>query len=326
MSRIDKLVDKKYCDNLLDNEAPLSKDEKSRILQMTMDKMPTNNMKKYKKKKLLVGILVATMMLSTVVMANEYFELNLDNKLLSYLNIDKNNESLNGAGSYINKSVSENNLKLNVKQTLGDKHSLYILIDVEAPKDMIIPKYATFNEMDVNLRKSSSSGWGLLDIEDENPKDNKKSYIISFSTEGKLKRNDISIDFENFGYYKEDGEFITLVEGSWKISWKLDYTDVSKEVVLNKFVTTKKNKYFITTVNISPISVSANIIGQNNGDFMIQEVTLKDGTIYKEQDFISSGASSSFLKAFSNVEFSKAVDVNEVDSITIDDKVIKLNN
>ena len=283
--------------------------------------------KKFSKKKLLVGILVATMMMGTVSMANEYPQSNLDNALASYLGIDKNNQSLNGASAYIDKSVTNNNLKLNVKQTLGDKHSIYILIEVETPKNITIPEYASFNEMDINLKKPYSAGWGITHVEDKNVNDNKQSYIISYSTEGKLNGNDITLDFKDFGYYSDkDGEFIELVKGNWNISWKLDYTDVSKEIIVNRFVKTKNNKYFVRKVNISPISVSANLIGKNNGDFMIEEVTLKDGTSYNATDFISSGGSSSFLKAFTNVEFGKVVDANQIEIITIDGRGIKIKN
>lgn len=327
MNKIDEIIGIKEEDNLLDNETPLNIDEKQRILKMTMEKMNPNKTKTFSKKKLLVGILVATMMVGTVAMANEYFELNLDNSLSDYLGINKHNEQLNGAGVSINKSVTDNNLKLNIRETLGDKHSLYILIDVETPKDIIIPEYACFEQMDINLKKSASAGWGISDLEDNNHSDNKKSYIISYSTEGKLKGNNVTLDFKDFGYYSEQGDkFIPLVNGNWKISWELDYIDVSKEITVNRFVSGKDNKYFITKVNSSPISISANIIGKNNGDLMIQEVALKDGTIYTDKDFSSSSSSSSFLKAFTNVEFKKVIDVNQVKSITIDGKLIELEN
>ncbi|MGL5347264.1 MAG: DUF4179 domain-containing protein [Peptostreptococcaceae bacterium] len=327
MSKIDKLVQIKSEDNLLDNEVPLNIDEKQRILKITMDKIPTNKTKVFSKKKLLIGVLVATMMVGTVAMASEYFELNLDNKLLSYLKIDKHNEQLNGAGAYINKSVTDNNLKLNIKQTLGDKHSVYILVDVEVPEDIIIPEYASFNQSTIMLKKQSSAGWAISDLEDENINDNKKSYLISYSTEGELNKNEITLDFKDFGYYSDKSDdFIPLVKGNWKISWELDYTDVSKEISVNRFVSAKDNKFFVRSVNISPISVSANIIGKNNGNFTIQEVTLKDGTSYKGEDFNSMGNSSSLLKAFTSVEFGKVIDINQIESITIDGEVIKLEN
>lgn len=332
MSRIDKLMDIKNDDSLLDNEKPLEDAEREKILQMTMRKIQINKPKKFSKKKWLVGVLVATMMIGTVAMANEYFELNLDNTLLSYLGIDKNNESLKGAGVNINKSVTDNGLKLTIRQTLADKHNIYILIDVEAPSNIIIPENAYFNNTSITLKKQSSAGWSIQDLEDEDYNDNKQSYIISYNTQGKLKGNEISVDFKDFGYYSEEkDEFISLVNGEWKVSWELDYTDVSKEIIVNRFIKSKNGSFFITSVNISPISISANLIGRNNGNFRIDEITLKDGQSYNgnynnDIYFSSQNISSSFLKAYTSAEFSKILDINNIESITIDGKVIKLNN
>lgn len=332
MSRIDKLMDIKTNDSLLDNEKPLEEDEREQILQMTMRKIQINKPKKLSKKKWLVGVLVATMMIGTVAMANEYFELNFDNTLLSYLGIDKDNESLKGAGVDINKSVTDNGLKLNIRYTLADKHHIYILIDVETPSNIIIPENAYFNDTQITLKKQSSAGWSIQDLEDEDYSDNKRSYIISYNTQGKLKENEISVDFKDFGYYSDEkDEFISLVNGEWKVSWELDYIDVSKEIIVNRFIKSKNSSFFITSVNISPISVSANLIGRNNGNFMIDEITLKDGKSYSgnynNDIYISSqNISSSFLKAYTSAEFSKVLDINNIESITIDGEVIKLNN
>lgn len=332
MSRIDKLMDIKTNDSLLDNEKPLEEDEREQILQMTMRKIQINKPKKLSKKKWLVGVLVATMMIGTVAMANEYFELNFDNTLLSYLGIDKDNESLKGAGVDINKSVTDNGLKLNIRYTLADKHHIYILIDVETPSNIIIPENAYFNDTQITLKKQSSAGWSIQDLEDEDYSDNKRSYIISYNTQGKLKENEISVDFKDFGYYSDEkDEFISLVNGEWKVSWELDYIDVSKEIIVNRFIKSKNSSFFITSVNISPISVSANLIGRNNGNFMIDEITLKDGKSYSgnynNDIYISSqNISSSFLKAYTSAEFNKVLDINNIESITIDGEVIKLNN
>lgn len=326
MSKIDKIIDIKNEDTLLDDEQPLSCNEKQRILQMTLSKLPYKKKTVFSKKKLIISVLAATMMIGTVSLASENFGFSKDNPLSNYLGLDKNNDSLDGAGIYLNKSVINNNLKLTIKHTLGDKHNLYLLIDVETPDDLIIPKNSRFNEMDINFKNPSSAGWSISDLEDDNPNDNKQSYIISYSTEGKLNGSDIYLDFKDFGYYSDkNDEFITLVKGDWNISWRLDYIDVSKEISVNKCVLNKDNKYFIKNINISPISLSVNLIGRNNGSFMIKEVTFKDGTIYTDKDFSSMHSSSSFLNIFTSIEFGKVIDIDKIESITIDNKVININ-
>lgn len=326
MTKIDKLIDIKNEDNLLDNEQPLRYDEKQRILQMTMNKLPDKKQTGFSKKKLIISILAATMMIGTVALASDNLSISKNNPLSNYLSINKDNKSLDGAGVYLNKSVINNNLKLTVKHTLGDKHNLYLLIDVETPNTIVIPENSRFNEMDINFENPSPAGWNISDLDDENPNDNKQSYIIAYSTEGKLNGSDISLNFKDFGYYSnESDEFITLVKGDWNVSWQLNYIDISKEISVNKFVFNKENKYFIKNINISPLSISANIIGRNNGSFMIKEVTFNDGTIYTDKDFSSMHSSSSFLNIFTSIEFGKVIDVNRLESININNKVINIS-
>lgn len=333
MSRIDKIINIKNEDNLLEGDLPLNQDEKQRILQMTVDKISVNSTKKHKGKKVIISILIATMMISTIAMANEYFVLNLDNRLLNYLGIDKSNRSLNGADAYINKTIEDDNLKINIKQSLGDKNSVYILLEVETSKNINIKDKNTLNremqfeQVDINLDKRSSSGWSISSLADENPNDNKLNFLISYSSDKKINGRKITLDFQDFGYYSdEDGKFVPLVNGNWKVSWKLDYKDVSKEIIVNRTIKINDNKYFITSVNISPICASANLISRNRDNINIEKVTLKDGTQYTGGDFISGGTSSSLLKISTRIGFSKVIDVSQVKSITIGNKTVELEN
>lgn len=333
MSRIDKIINIKNEDNLLEGDLPLNQNEKQRILQMTVDKISVNSTKKHKGKKVIISILIATMMISTIAMANEYFVLNLDNRLLNYLGIDKSNRSLSRADAYINKTIEDDNLKINIKQSLGDKNSVYILLEVETSKNINIKDKNTLNremqfeQVDINLDKRSSSGWSISSLADENPNDNKLNFLISYSSDKKINGRKITLDFQNFGYYSdEDGKFVPLVNGNWKVSWKLDYKDVSKEIIVNRTIKINDNKYFITSVNISPIFASANLISRNRDNINIEKVTLKDGTQYTGGDFISGGTSSSLLKISTRIGFSKVIDVSQVKSITIGNKTVELEN
>lgn len=333
MNKIHELFTKNN-DDLLDNELGLSDDEKKRILDMTVNKISSCKNQKFSKKKLIVGILVATMMIGTVAMASEYFESNLDSRILNFLGINKTDISLDGAGVDVNKSITNNNLNLDVRQTLGDNNTIYVLIDVTAPSNVIIPENAHFNDSNISINNSKSAGWYFEDLKDEHPDDNKQSYLISYNTEKLLNGDTITLDFNDFGYYSEEkSDFITLVKGKWKISWNLEYKNLTKTFKVNQFLKDSNYKSFITSINISPISISANLIGKQSDNFYINGIIMKDGTTYKSDGnnltgdnsiFISGSGSTSFLKSYTSNDFSKIVDVDEVKSVIIGNEIIDL--
>lgn len=142
--------------------------------------------------------------------------------------------------------------------------------------------------------------------------------MLSYNTQGNLNGNTISLNFKDFGYYSEESnEFVTIVRGNWDLSWKLNYKDVSKKFKVNKFISEKNNKSLITSINVSPISISANLIGKHSNNFMINIITFKDGTILTNDNFLGANTSTSFLKAFTSIELSEVINVNQIESITI---------
>ena len=335
MSKIHELLNEKSDDSLLDNETSLNQDEKQRILNMTMSKVASEKVKPFRKRKLLVAILVATMMIGTVAVANEYFESNLDSTFLNLLGIDKKDTALDGAGENVNKTVSNNGLDLTVKQTLGDNHTLYILIDINIPEDFGTIKFPNFNEYDISLNKTNSAGWSIEEIEDDNPKDSKYSFLISYNTSSNLNDNKITLDFKDFGYHSDEkDEFITLIEGNWKLSWDLNYKNISKNFRVNHFIRDNNYMSIITNISISPISISANLVGAQYDDFEITAITMKDGTLYstiytdpsEESLYSGSSSSSSLFKSYTSVDFIKTIRVDDIKSVTIGNEVINLDN
>lgn len=222
MSKIHEIINKSNNDDLLDNEKNLSYDEKQRILNMTLNKISTKKSNVVNKKKLVIVLLVATMMISTIAMAKEFISSDLDNDFLNLFGINKDDTRLDSAGEYVNKTTSGNGIDVTVRQTLGYEHTIHIILDVVAPNNVKIPQYAHFNDAYINLSKNGSAGWGVEYL-DDNFNDNKASYLISYNTEIKLtNKNNINLSFEDFGYYSDDNdEFVPLIKGKWSLSWDL---------------------------------------------------------------------------------------------------------
>lgn len=325
MSKIHKIINKISNNNLLNNEKKLSDNEKERILNMTINKIPNKKRTIFNKKKLVVSILVATMMISTVAMAKEYVFSKLDNDFLNFFGINKDDTKLDSAGESVNKTISNNGLDVTVRQTLGDEHTLHIILDVVSPDNIKIPQYAQFNDSSINLTKNSNAGWGFVNL-DNNFNDNKASYLISYNTQADLTdKNNITLSLKDFGYYSDDNDkFIPLIKGQWDLSWDLKYENLTKTINFYRFIKENRYRSIITSIKISPISISANLIGMNYDNFYISKINMKDGTVY-DTTYFNSSASTSFLKAYTSSEFNKVINVDDIDSITIGNEVFKIN-
>ncbi|MFR5274123.1 hypothetical protein, partial [Intestinibacter bartlettii] len=92
MKKIDKLLNNIDEDKYLDNEKPLSENEKEKIFNMTMDKIKnSSNQSKSKEKiislkKTVAIILASVLMISTLSFASDYFS--FDAQLANLLNIN----------------------------------------------------------------------------------------------------------------------------------------------------------------------------------------------------------------------------------------------
>ena len=158
MKKIDKLLNNIDEDKYLDNEKPLSENEKEKIFNMTMDKIKnSSNQSKSKEKiislkKTVAIILASVLMISTLSFASDYFS--FDAQLANLLNINGENEHLiNGSGENINKSVESKVLKITATQVISDKNSLYIILKLKT-KDEFSYSLKTFNDFNFEVKSN----------------------------------------------------------------------------------------------------------------------------------------------------------------------------
>ena len=158
MKKIDKLLNNIDEDKYLDNEKPLSENEKEKIFNMTMDKIKnSSNQSKSKEKiislkKTVAIILASVLMISTLSFASDYFS--FDAQLANLLNINGENEHLiNGSGENINKSVESKGLRITATQVISDKNSLYIILKLKT-KDEFSHSLKTFNDFNFEVKSN----------------------------------------------------------------------------------------------------------------------------------------------------------------------------
>ena len=303
MKKIDKLLNNIDEDKYLDNEKPLSENEKEKIFNMTMDKIKNSSNQSKSKgkiislKKTVAIILASVLMISTLSFAADYFS--FDTQLVNLLNINKENEYLiNGSGANIDKSVEFNGVKITATQVISDKNSLYIILKLKT-KDEFSHSFKSFNEFNFEVksngdyRPSSSATFKTIKSEDDDP--HTSTLLITMEQED-INNSDIRLIFKDFGYSPynkakgEYGDFVTLIKGSWTLKFKLNCKDTSKTYVINKSYKVDNRTVRVKTVTLSPLSVRIKSNGKYNK--FISKVTMKDGTEYSGDDFFISNTSS----------------------------------
>ena len=331
MKKIDKLLNNIDEDQYLDNEKPLSENEKEKIFNMTMDKIKnsSNQSKVVSLKKAIAIILASVLMISTLSFASDYFS--FDAQLANLLNINGENEHrINGSGENINTSVESKELRITATQVISDKNSVYIILKLKT-KDEFSHSLKTFNDFNFEVksngdyRPSSSATFESIKSEDDDP--HTSTLLITMEQED-INNSNIRLIFKDFGYSpynKSKGEyedFVSLIKGNWTLNFKLNCKDTSKTYIINKSYKVNNKKVRVKTVTLSPLSVRIKSNGKYN--HFISKVTMKDGTEYSGDDFFISNTSSYstigrdlFGRSESYASFSKILNPKDIKSITI---------
>ncbi|MBR0598006.1 DUF4179 domain-containing protein [Sinanaerobacter chloroacetimidivorans] len=220
---------------------------------------------------LLAGILVMAMF--TISFAAYYYQ--LDEKFLSYLGTrgDEQTKVLNSSGVPIHKQVTNNGLTIDVKEIIGDQYSFYVLFDVIAPEGMILNREQyRFDLERLFVEGANSMGWSFDQLPDGNTKDNKISLVLSANVNEDLIGKPASLTFENFTTYHwdeetQDGTWLPLVDGQWKVDFTLDYKDLSQTITVGKDVDIFKGKSTFESISISPLSATVSVKGKSVREF-----------------------------------------------------------
>lgn len=266
---------------------------------------------------------------------------------------------LDKSGAVLNQSVTDNGTTITVKAAVSDKSSAYILLDVVAPEGTKLSRddysfehaYTVLDLSDVH--SSYSQTQKLYTLKDENPNDNKKSFVLEMGCHGFDMRNrKLQLTLSNFSTVREGKaveSFDHVIEGTWKFNpFILESSIRSKELTVNRVIQFKpfvnpkasaevrakaaKETYQCTvkSISFSPFSAIVSFTGEavtTKGDsFRVPDdltVHLKDGTEIVVQ-YPSGGSATG--KDSSNVWlFETPIDVNSVASLTLGDLTIPVS-
>lgn len=252
MDDLDQLIkDAKQNTDYMANRAPLSSAEKERILNLTLGKiaqemnMETKGVIRMKKiKKRLPIILAATLCLGVVsISAATFFHLKAP--LAKSVNVTTSEANTIGvAGADLMACCSQSGVTINATQVIGDQYGFYVLLEMSSPE--FTNQNISFDDSMVEIDGVDALTWDFNTVSYEN---HTVYGVINVRTPDNLIGKDIHITLNQL---TTDTQYIA---DAWKLNWKLDYQDVSKEFAVNQMIELYGGKALFESVYVSPLSV-----------------------------------------------------------------------
>lgn len=223
----------------------------------------------------------------------------------------------------LDESVETNGVKITAVQAMGDRHCAYVLFRVDIKDaDMLDIKDLNkvyFDNVYVETKKPVAGGWYTDYIVDDGAL--YAAVSMDFRTD-KVNRGSFDVTFKDL--CSTDDE--VLISKEWKVSIDLDYTPVSRRISSGRVIKVAGGRCRLKGIEISPISVRAdftrgrNVIMEN---ISIDAVTLKSGENLADTS-VSGGSSSGAFGRVCSMQFGKVVDIDDIESVTINGQTIRL--
>lgn len=197
MKKIHELLDDINIENedLEIVESNISKEEKNRILEMTLNKAGIKR-KSIGRKYILPLAAAMTLILSFAVVFAQGGLYNIYYKLFG-----ENTKYVTDMGTVIDESCSSNGITFNVASMLGDENAFYIIFELvnengESFKDS---DYIEFDRLHLDFK--SSGGYTWYQIEDDDKNDNKATFILAGNTKKKVSGDKLTLRAADFIEY-----------------------------------------------------------------------------------------------------------------------------
>lgn len=207
MRKIDELIDDYDIKNekLNIKEEKISKVEVDRIKEITMLKTGLSYRKGTKKKYIIPLAAVMTIILSFAVVFAQGGLSSIYNRIFG-----ENIKYVNDMGTIIDESYSSNGITFNVASMLGDENSFYIVFELIKENGESFGKldYIYIDKLRLDMKGSGGYSWN--EIKDDNPNDNKATFILIGNTERKTAGDKLTLllsDITEYNINKQKTSF-----------------------------------------------------------------------------------------------------------------------
>lgn len=235
-------IDKRYIEECITHALCNTAED----FQITSTNKQRNNIKNTIKRRPTIAAIVALFLvtiLTLVVGATLLFHWN--DTLRNYLGItEEDSDQLAKAVTIIGQSQTHENMTITVEQAFGDTHTAYIVASIILPEGMSVDgkiRRITPKITDVD----GSYNYERISVDEDT---RIQTYIITIKSSNK-KLTGRKIELEFGGYVSSTHE--KLISATWNFTFKLDFDDLSKTIVLNQ----KVDDFIIESVWITPVSM-----------------------------------------------------------------------
>lgn len=255
-------------------EAPeLSGAEQQRILQQTLHKTGQKTgapRRGLPRRRLLVFGLAAVMLLVMSSLAVAEFALKQD--FLGFFNAS-DGQLPQQSGQEINKQATNGGATLTVEQVLGDKQTVYVLLDFVAPEGVVLAGDSyMWDKAEVWLSRSNGLGYNFETLPDDDPADNHIRMMLCLNSATSLQGQQMDLTLGDLKLYSvEKMDYDMAVAGEWKLSFKLDYTVASTLIEQDLDIMLGEAKVHVDSLEISPLTMILNLQISNPEGYVAPE-------------------------------------------------------
>lgn len=270
--------------NWLMDQTRLSPEGEARIIEVLEEKQREAPLRRKRRKGPLIAALAAAAVLLMGAAA-----VGLSPVLERYFADTPEKElSLLGTGAYpIGISQSYEGWTVTLTDCVGDDHNIYIGIQVDAPEGTVLapPEDAMdggfgFKEYILDLKRDTTiESWALANLEDDNPADNRVCYVMevhTYTLNPIQDPSDLTADIELMGFYdywrtqaqgeiqQHDRSSLTQAVQNYTFRFEdvpLHYADRTIRLTPNQEIRLLDGTTTITSVEISPITISVRVEG-----------------------------------------------------------------
>lgn len=337
-------------------EIPLSSEEKETIKSQVLKEI--GNMKDNKKRKeiswpakRMIAAVVCMVILITGTVgasASGYFgQVSEVFKNVFHLD-DKTAKVADEEGSMIDKSVTDNGIKITLDAILGDSYNIAFVYTIQKEDgtafDHMTDKVLSNNEMmfeEEDIFIDQISGFtGDSYFYDADKKDHAFQYVRLSKCDQKIKKGmTVNIKLKNLIYYDNEKDKL-LTKGEWKFKVPLQYENQSKNVASDQTFEVDNICFKINNLSISSLGIHFDCdtdnedVNRNPEKYMktfdkidTMKLTFKNGKTMICDNFgsyASADENDNIIYSLTTI-FDKMIDIDQLDYITIQGVKINVN-
>lgn len=232
--------------------------------------------------------------------------------------------SIDNMETTVDESKSVNGYNVELKECLNDNNTVYAKFDITAPLNVTLNENQyVFESQNIHVQGGGSMGY-YSSVIDDNTEDNKITIVYAIDHRTGVTDKKIAFKLKNLSYYNEEGEICTVAKGNWDFECKLKKNVETETVWQFKNFKQKERSYWITSMRLSPLSISVDIeqgISNLWKDGYLDTSQLLSGMEVKLSNgesvsIVSAGAGTKYLGTSATFLFEQAVRMDQIDSIT----------